>query len=85
MLYPVVALGLYFAFREPQALIKVGGISQGLMLPLIAGATSTSKQRDADRRVGPSFLSDVLTWIAFFAISGVAMYSVIDLVRQMMR
>ena len=39
VIYPIFALGLYYAFREPQALIKVGGISQGLMLPLIAGAT----------------------------------------------
>ena len=38
--------------REPQGLIKVGGIAQGLMLPLIAGATLYLRQRDADRRVG---------------------------------
>jgi manganese transport protein len=82
VIYPVLALGLYYAFREPQALIKVGGIAQALMLPLITGATLYLRQRDADRRVGPSFLADILTWLAFFAISAVAMYSVYDLVRQ---
>ena len=35
VIYPVLALGLYYAFREPQALIKAGGIAQALMLPLI--------------------------------------------------
>jgi len=82
IIYPVLALGLYYAFREPQALIKVGGSAQALMLPLIAGATLFLKQRDADRRVASSFLSDILTWLAFFAISGVAAYSTIDLLRK---
>jgi hypothetical protein len=82
VLYPVLALGLYFAFREPKRLVSVGGIAQALMLPMIAGAALYLKQRDADRRVGPTFLSDILTWIAFFAISAVAIYSVNELARQ---
>ena len=51
------SLGLYYAFREPQGLIKAGGIAQALMLPFIAGATIYLRRRDTDRRVGPSFLS----------------------------
>jgi Mn2+/Fe2+ NRAMP family transporter len=81
VLYPVLALGIYYTFREPQGLIKVGGIAQAMMLPLIAGATLFLRQRDTDRRVGPSFLSDIFSWIAFFSISGVAIYSVVDLIR----
>ena len=65
-----MALGLYYAFREPQGLIKAGGVAQALMLPLIAGATLYLRQRDTDRRVGPSFLSESCTWFAFFAIAG---------------
>ena len=45
------------------------------MLPFIAGATIYLRRRDADPRVGPSLLSDVLTWVAFVAISAVAIYS----------
>lgn len=82
VLYPLGSLSLYYATREPQFLIKVGGISQGLMLPLIAGATLYIKQRDADRRVSASFLTDILTWLAFFGISVVAVYSVWDLVSH---
>ena len=70
--------GLYYAFREPQGLIKAGGIAQALMLPFIAGATIYLRRRDTDRRVGPSPLSDVLTWVAFLAISAVALYSIYD-------
>ncbi len=79
--YPILALGLYYAFREPQGLIKAGGMAQALMLPFIAGATIYLRRRDADRRVGPSLLSDVLTWIAFLLITAVAFYSVIDQVK----
>ena len=84
MLYPTLSLGLYYAFREPQALIKAGGIAQALMLPFIAGATIYLRQRDADRRVGPSFLSDILTWIAFFSITGVAVYSTYDQIPMLL-
>ena len=58
VVYPAAALALYYAFREPQALITAGGIAQALMLPFIAGATIYLRRRDADGRVGPSLLSD---------------------------
>lgn len=81
-LYPLLALGLYYAFREPQGLIKAGGIAQAIMLPLIAGATIYLRVRDNDPRVGPSKLSDTFTWLAFIGITAVASYSVFDLVRS---
>jgi hypothetical protein len=83
VVYPILALGLYFAFREPQGLIKAGGIAQALMLPVIAGATLYLRGRDNDRRVGPSFLSDVCTWLAFFGITAVAGYSVFGLIQDL--
>jgi manganese transport protein len=75
VLYPLLALAIYYAIREPTNLIKFGGIAQAMMLPLIAGATLYLRQRDTDRRVGPSFLSDIFSWLAFFGITGVAFYS----------
>ena len=68
---------------SPRALIKAGGIAQALMLPLIAGATLYLRKRDADRRVGPTFLTDILTWLAFFGISAVAVYSVFGLLQDL--
>ena len=74
--YPVLALSLYFVLREPKLLVSIGGIAQGLMLPFIAGATIYLRQRDSDRRASPIFLTDIFVWLAFFAISAVAIYSV---------
>jgi Mn2+/Fe2+ NRAMP family transporter len=75
VLYPTLALGLYYAFREPQGLITAGGVAQATMLPFIAGATIYLRRRDTDPRVGPSLASDICTWVAFAAISAVAIYS----------
>ncbi|WP_165229082.1 Nramp family divalent metal transporter [Aquisphaera insulae] len=83
VIYPALALGLYYAFREPQALIKAGGIAQALMLPLIAGATLYLRNRDNDRRVGPNLVSDLCTWVAFLAITAVALYSVYGLLTDL--
>jgi hypothetical protein len=84
ILYPTLALGLYYAFREPQSLIKAGGIAQATMLPFIAGGTIYLRRRDTDPRVGPSLLSDICTWIAFVAISAVAVYSTVVQVKGLL-
>jgi manganese transport protein len=81
VIYPTFSLGLYYVFREPQGLIKAGGIAQALLLPFIAGATIYLRRRETDPRVAPSRLSDALTWIAFVAIAAVAAYSTFDQVR----
>jgi Mn2+/Fe2+ NRAMP family transporter len=83
VVYPLLSLALYFLIREPKGLVTFGGYAQGLMLPLIAGATLYLRLRDTDRRVAPIFLTDVLAWFAFFAISAVAIYSVYDLINGM--
>ena len=80
--YPIVALALYFVFREPLTLIKIGGVSQALMLPLITGATIYLRKRDTDPRVEPARITNGLVWIAFVAISTVAAYSLYDTIRK---
>ncbi len=77
--YPIIALGLYFVFREPLTLIKVGGVSQALMLPLITGATIYLSRRDADHRVSAAWITNLLVWVAFIAISAVSAYSLYKL------
>jgi Mn2+/Fe2+ NRAMP family transporter len=75
VIYPLISLCLYYALREPGAMVVIGGIAQGMMLPIIAGATLYLRYRDADRRVAPSVLSDGLTWLAFCIITVVALVS----------
>ncbi|MDX2035927.1 MAG: Nramp family divalent metal transporter [Isosphaeraceae bacterium] len=82
VVYPVLALALYFVLREPKLLVAIGGSAQALMLPLIAGATIFLRQRDADRRSAPIFFTDILVWIAFFSLSAFAIYYMYDLVNK---
>jgi hypothetical protein len=84
IIYPALALALYYAVREPLGLVKAGGVAQGMMLPLIAGAVIYLRRRDDDPRVGPSRLSVVFTWIAFVAIAVVSGYSAFDLARGLL-
>lgn len=83
VVYPAISLAIYYAYREPQGLIKAGGVAQALMLPLISGATIYLRRRDGDPRVNPSAVSDALTWIAFTAISVVAGYSIVDMASKL--
>ncbi len=41
--------------------------------------------RSPARSVGPGFLSDIFTWLAFFGISAVAAYSVFGLFQELQR
>ncbi len=76
--FPLLALGIFLAEPRPLKLVMIGGVAQALMLPLIAGATLFLRYRDADRRVGPNRLSDVLSWAAFAGTLAVATYTLVD-------
>jgi manganese transport protein len=76
VVYPLMALTIFLISRKPLMLVAMGGLAQALMLPLISGATLYLRYRDVDRRVAPTRLTDVLTWVAFVSISVVAVYSV---------
>ena len=68
---------------SPRGSIKVGGYRPGADAPADRRGDALPRHRDTDRRVAPIFLTDILTWLAFFAISAVAIYSVYDLINGM--
>ncbi len=70
--FPVLALVLLFVFGEPFFMVTFGGIAQGLTLPVISGATLYLRYRRTDRRIAPSWISDLFLWIAVLSISMVA-------------
>ena len=88
MVFPVIALLLFLAFKEPAWMVVFGGSAQALMLPIISGATIYFRYRKLDRRLTPSLLLDVCLWIAFVSITAVAVYrftpqSVIEALKQL--
>ncbi len=88
MVFPVIALLLFLAFKEPAWMVVFGGSAQALMLPIISGATIYFRYRKLDRRLTPSLLLDVCLWIAFVSITAVAVYrftpqSMIDALKSL--
>ncbi len=78
LLIPVIALTLFFTFKDPRQMVVIGGFAQGLMLPLISGVTIFFRYRRTDRRITPGLVLDILLWIAFVLITCVAMYAAWD-------
>ena len=83
LFFPALALVFYIFARDPQLMVKVGGIAQAATLPMIAFATIFFRYRRVDRRLQPNILVDVLLWIAVISITIVATYSITDLVSQL--
>jgi Mn2+/Fe2+ NRAMP family transporter len=80
--YPGLGLLLYFVFREPTAMVVIGGFIQAITLPLLSCTTLYLRYRRLDRRIGPSWFADICLWLAVVLISLVAGYAVWDLVRN---
>jgi hypothetical protein len=77
-IFPIVALGFYIFQRDPQLMVKFGGMAQAATLPMMAFATMYFRYRKVDQRLKPTLATDILFWIAVIAISIVAAYAVPD-------
>src|SRR5690606_5990315 len=76
--FPILALVLYFVFKEPRAMVIFGGVAQAATLPIITGATIYFRYYGTDRRLVDIGLADLFLWIAFVSITLVASYAVWD-------
>jgi Mn2+/Fe2+ NRAMP family transporter len=74
--YPLLALVLYLCFRDPKAMVIVGGFFQAATLPIISGAAIYLRYRRTDPRLAPSLWSDACLWLAFLAITAVSLYAI---------
>jgi len=83
ILIPVLALGLFMAFKEPKWMVVVGGFGQALTLPMITSATIYFRYRKLDRRLTPTLLLDICLWIALVSITVVAGYALKDQYNKM--
>jgi Mn2+/Fe2+ NRAMP family transporter len=70
---PSLALAFCLWIRRPEKLILASGVMQGIMLPMLAGATLYYRYWRCDERIRPGRLWDLLLWISALGllISGV--------------
>jgi len=63
-LLPFVCLTIYLLFPHPTALIKLSGVMQAIMLPMLAFAALFFRYRRCDKRLQPTRAWDALLWIS---------------------
>ncbi len=78
VIFPIVALGFYLFQRDPQLMVKLGGMAQAATLPMMACVTVYFRYYKIYPRLKPKPITDIFLWIALIAILVVAAYSVPD-------
>jgi Mn2+/Fe2+ NRAMP family transporter len=76
--FPTLALVLYLAVRDPKIMVTIGGYAQAITLPVISAAAVYLRYYRTDKRLAPSWASDIFLWIALLLITAVSCYAVIS-------
>jgi len=83
VLLTVVPVGLIFIFTDPVHMVRIGGISQAMMLPVIGLGAVYLRHRHLPKDIQPSQWVTVGLWVATALIVWLMGYSVIEAVRKM--
>ena len=82
---PLYAVVLYWIWEKPVALVFIGGIGQGVLLPFLAFAAVYFRYRRTDPRLAPGRVWSVGLWVATMALVVAGGYQVWELVAGMLR
>ncbi|HMV50539.1 MAG TPA: hypothetical protein PKD31_22560, partial [Blastocatellia bacterium] len=80
----VVPIVLVFSFKDPVEMVRIGGISQAMMLPVIAIGALYLRYRRLPKQIIPPVWQTAGLWIASIVIIWLMGYSVIEAVRKML-
>jgi len=67
---------LFLFLQSPVIMVKVGGLFQAAMLPIIAGATLYVRYKRLPREVAPGAFVSVSLWISAAVITGMMAYAI---------
>ena len=76
VIFPIVALSIYLFQRDPQLMVKLGGMAQAATLPMMACVAAYFRYFRISPQLKPSIVSDIFLWIALASILFVAVYSI---------
>ena len=76
VIFPIVALSIYLFQRDPQLMVKLGGMAQAATLPMMAFVAVYFRYFRISPQLKPSIVSDIFLWIALVSILFVAAYSI---------
>lgn len=63
-LFPFLCLLAYCVIQQPVVLVLIGGVMQGVMLPMLAGAALYFRYQRNDSRITPKLLWDAFLWLS---------------------
>jgi manganese transport protein len=72
----IVPVMLFFVFRSPVTMVKIGGFSQALMLPVLSIGALFMRYRGLPREVAPGPIPTAGLWVAAITITVVMAYSI---------
>jgi len=79
----VIPVVLIFNFTDPVQMVRIGGISQAMMLPVIGIGAVYLRHRHLPKDIQPSRWVTVGLWVATALIVWLMGYSVIEAIRKM--
>lgn len=71
---PLVTSMAYFFFQNPVWMLTMGHLFGAIKFPLIAGGTLYLRYKHLDPRLRPSSKTDLLLWLCFLLMIGLAVY-----------
>lgn len=75
---PFLGLALFLGFTNPVMMVTVGGIMQGITLPLIGGCAVYLRYRRTDRRITSGLIWDIFLWLSLVGLTVTAVYSIVS-------
>ena len=82
-LLPVLCVTVYYTVGSPVVLVKIGGIAQALLLPMVAFAALFFRHRCCHPALQPSRLWDLMLALAFIAFMIIGAYLVYVNIRPL--
>lgn len=76
--FPVLCLLLYLLFKAPAAMVLISGVTQGVMLPMLAAAALFFRYRRCVDGLRPSSLWDAALWISAGAMLITGLWTIYD-------
>jgi manganese transport protein len=80
----VTPVALIFIFDKPVQLVRIGGIAQAMMLPIIGLGAIYLRHRHLPKDILPSRWVTVGLWVATVLIVWLMGYSVIQTIRKLL-
>ncbi|HEX5085329.1 MAG TPA: Nramp family divalent metal transporter [Blastocatellia bacterium] len=84
ILLTVIPVALIFIFTDPVHMVRIGGIAQAMMLPVIGLGVVYLRHRHLPEDIRPSTWVTVGLWVGTALIVWLMGYSVIEAVRKML-